>query len=184
MPSQALCTMALLDDASNQKLLNLRHSLHAAGLGVLPLPTHITLGIYETAPQQPLLDWTADFARRQPPLEVHFSHIGMFEGGTCFCALLVNNPLLALHTTYHLKFDEASGSKGQRYMLAQRQWVPHCTLFMGSTQQARLALPILAEEFTAFSGRIEALLVGRYASTPEEYSPGLEIQQFPLTGGR
>ena len=86
MAEQFLTLMADLDDDAQRRLSGWYDALKAAGFTGTQtpgLPYHISLSTFPLELEEEAKQITLKAAAAAAPVDVHFSHIGLFAGGRC-----------------------------------------------------------------------------------------------------
>ena len=150
MAEEFLTLMADLDDESQQMLSGWYEKLHAQGFtGVQTqnLPFHISMGSFSLDKESEVVDEMKKLADKFSVIPIHFSHIGLFEGGRVLFAAPDMNPadLLDLRQAIKTETDE------------KFPWTPHCTIMIDDADTIQKALPILVDNFQTFMARVTKL---------------------------
>ena len=150
MAEQFLTLMADLDEESQRKLSGWYEKLKEEGfVGVQTpnLPFHISMGCFSLDKEAEVVEEMKELAKRFSAIPVHMSHIGLFEGGKVLFAAPDMNPsgLLDLRKAIKTETTEVY------------PWTPHCTIIIDEAETVQKALPIVVENFTAFSAHITRL---------------------------
>ncbi len=140
-----LCVLAGYDPQTEKVLADLQQSLYDRGFvgtQTKDIFMHITLGTFSPADEGMLIERMKAAANDFSPIDITFNHIGIFGGSrVLFAAPDSNAKLLAL--------KERFGSSDN--------WTPHTTMLIDEPEVIFRAVPIAAESFKAFRGRIESL---------------------------
>lgn len=136
-----LCVLGIFDEQTQRTLGEYQQAVLSQGFTgrqTMGIPFHVTLGTFGLDCREELEAKLQ--ALEMGPVEVFFSHMGLFQGQeVLFLAPDVNRELLA--------FKEAfSDEKG---------WTAHTTMLIDSRENTRRGLDVLGERFQRFSGRIE-----------------------------
>lgn len=145
MSDKALYIMAGYDDKTEKYLANIQNKLYECGfLGTHTknIPQHITLDSFSTDKELELKNLLQELSKKIKPFEITFNHIGIFGGsGVLFVAPDTNYKLLELKEIF-----------GDSY-----NWTPHTTMIIDKPDTIFEALPLVMNEFTAFSGKVTSL---------------------------
>ena len=95
---------------------------------------HISLGVCDRLEINPLAQELSIFAAGVTPFQLSFPNIGIFSTskGVVYLGATVTAQLLNVHTTFHEIFKKHA--KEQREYYTVGQWVPHCTLAFGLSE--------------------------------------------------
>jgi len=136
-----LCLLGVFDRATQQVLAECQGAILRAGFTgrqTMEIPFHVTLGTFGTDRRAELEEKLR--ALDMEPVEVHFNHMGMFQGQqVLFLAPDVDRELLALKEVFN---DEAG-------------WTAHTTMLIDDRENTLRAAGILGEKFQRFTGTIE-----------------------------
>ena len=96
---------------------------------------HISLGICEHLELNAFAKELSTFAASVTPFRLLFPSIGIFSTseGVVYWSATATSQLLNLHTAFHEIFKKYA--KEQREYYAVGQWVPHCTLAFGVSEE-------------------------------------------------
>ena len=145
MENKSLYVLAGYDGITDSILANLQQQLFARGfLGsqTPDIPSHITLGSFDTSREAELIGKVQAVAKDTGPIKITFSHVGIFGGAkVLFVAPDTNHRLLTMKE----EFGDSD------------QWAPHTTMLIDEPEVIFRAMPVLLEHFKAFSGCIEYL---------------------------
>lgn len=172
-PEKTLCIMGRFDKDADDAFCGLLAQLSKKGFPATDQEPHLTFGIYSGVEQNEFVNWVAHTARNQHKLTLNFNHIGIFQQGICFAEPCANLELLSLHRSLHAKYDQDCTDKDCLYSLKAKSWVPHTTLGVLETEQAKAILPLLFELFRPIRATITKLAV-------TEYPPLKNICEVPL----
>ena len=165
MAEQFLTLMADLDGESQKRLAGWYDDLKAAGFtgNQTPgLPFHISLSTFPPDREEEAKQTALKAAAEAAPVDVHFSHIGMFAGGRILFAAPERNPGLDL-------LQEACRYDGPQ----QYPWTPHTTILIDEPDAVHAALPVFVRSFAPFVGRIVRLHLCAFWPTREILSAEL-----------
>ena len=165
--------IALLDDASTQKILALRQNLSAIeGSHNNTLP-HITISVYnKDINLHELVEWTKEIAENHHRFKVIYKAVGITLG-SCLVALPTCPPQLhALYHNHHQKFDECCRDYSA---LKNSEWFPHTGIWYTDRETACANINKLAEIFEAFEAEIISLRVSEF-----DYNKFTRIAEFNL----
>lgn len=95
---------------------------------------HVSLGVCDYLETNSLAQELTTFAANVPSFRVSFPNIGIFSTseGVVYLGATVTAQLLNVHTAFHEIFKKYA--KEQREYYAVGQWVPHCTLAFGLSE--------------------------------------------------
>ena len=95
---------------------------------------HISLGICEHLELEAFAQELSNFAASLAPFRLSFPNIGIFSTseGVVYWGATATKQLLNLHTKFHEIFKKYA--KEQREYYTVGQWVPHCTLAFGLSE--------------------------------------------------
>lgn len=165
MAEQFLTLMADLDGESQKRLAGWYDDLKAAGFTGTQtpgLPFHISLSTFPPDREEEAKQTALKAAAEAAPVDVHFSHIGMFAGGRILFAAPERNPGLDL-------LQEVCRYDG----LQQYPWTPHTTILIDEPEAVHAALPVFVRSFAPFVGRIVRLHLCAFWPTREILSAEL-----------
>lgn len=143
MEKKFLCVMAGYDNDTENYLVSMQNKLYEngyVGTHTKDLPQHITLGIIDSALEENMIQLVKKVAEETKPFAVTFNHIGIFGGSkVLFITPDTNKELLILKENFGGSYN----------------WTPHTTMLIDEPKTVFSALPIIAEEFKAFQGKVE-----------------------------
>jgi len=148
MKDRFLCVLAQYDSNTEKKLNEIQKSLRESGLlgrQTPNLPNHITLGTFDPAMENELKERIKELAGRTHKIKTSFNNIGLFGMEVLFIAPSVTHELLDLQSKFNNKY--AYGSS----------WTAHTTMLIDNPDMIQKALPVVAENFSPFSGYIESI---------------------------
>ena len=95
---------------------------------------HVSLGVCDRLETDALAQELTTFAASVTPFRVSFPNIGIFSTseGVVYLGATVTEQLLNVHTAFHKIFKKYA--KEQREYYTVGQWVPHCTLAFGLSE--------------------------------------------------
>lgn len=148
MRDKFLCVMAQFDKETEEKLGRIYKRLLEAGFvgnQTLNLPYHITLGTFELEKENQLKELIQHVGSNTPKLKVSFNHIGLFGMEVLFVAPSVSHELLNLQGEFNSNYAN------------DLNWAPHTTIIIDKSEVIQKAIPIVAQNFSSFSGYIESI---------------------------
>lgn len=156
-----LCVLAGYDADTEQKLCELQNRLYEkgyVGTHTKDVIQHITIGTFSTEEEKELIAKIKQTACEQQSFSVQFNHIGVFGGSkVLFVAPDINESLLNLAGA----FKNTTG------------WTPHTTMLIDEPKTIYEALPVVADNFKAFTGNIVSLNLYEFWPTRLIYSAEL-----------
>lgn len=142
MDKKILCVMAGYDDETEQYLAAIQNKLYKngfVGTHTKNLPQHITLGIFSVEKETEIIDLVTRVSKEIKSFDITFNHIGVFEGSNVlFVAPDPNSKLFILKEYFGDSFN----------------WTPHTTMLIDNPEAIYKAVPIVAEDFKAFQGKV------------------------------
>ena len=95
---------------------------------------HVSLGVCNHLETNSLAQELTTFAANVKPFRVSFPNIGIFSTseGVVYLGATVTAQLLNVHTTFHKIFKKHTREQREYYTVGQ--WVPHCTLAFGLSE--------------------------------------------------
>lgn len=161
MDEKILCVLAEYDDETQARLAQMQNRLYETGFTgthTKNLIQHITLGTFKPCEQQRVESAMRQAAGDIEPFDVSFSHIGVFGGAkVLFVAPDVSRTMLRLKE----HFGDSFG------------WTAHTTMLIDQPEAVYRALPVIADSFTGFSGRVTGIRLYEFWPTRHIYSIGL-----------
>lgn len=143
--AKALYVLAGYDDNTEMYLSGIQNKLYVAGFTgtqTKNIPMHTTLGSFPCEKEEELIAFLKKLSADTKAFEVTFNHVGMFGGGNVlFIAPDANHRLLKLKEKF-----------GDSY-----NWAAHTTMLIDDARVVQQALPVVLEQFKAFSGKIAKL---------------------------
>lgn len=153
---------AVLGDEANRELIRAHDRLKAAGFMPTGPEAHITLGAYEYAREDELLEWMRAFMSAHPPLDLRFESVGVFSGGSSvFFSPKPTIELLSYHRDFHSKYEECCGDIGRMYNFSSGIWVPHMSIMPGGEAIGRIIEAVM-DGFVPFTASIVGLSLYRF----------------------
>lgn len=148
MRDKFLCVMTQFDKETEEKLGGIYKGLSEAGFvgNQTPnLPYHITLGTFELEKENELKELLKKVASSTSKIQVSFNHIGLFGMEVLFAAPSVSHELLNLQENFNSSYAN------------DLNWAPHATIIIDKSEVIQKAIPIVAQNFSSFSGYIESI---------------------------
>lgn len=148
MRDKFLCVMVQFDKETEEKLGRIYKQLLEAGFvgNQTPnLPYHITLGTFELEKENELKELLKKVASNTSKIQVTFNHIGLFGMEVLFAAPSVSHELLNLQENFNSSYAN------------DLTWAPHATIIIDKPEVIQKAIPIVAQNFSSFSGYIESI---------------------------
>lgn len=148
MKGKFLCVMAQYDEETEQKLKKIQKILLDNGFKgkqTPNLPNHITLGTFEISEEEILKEKIKRVSNNFQSFDIKLNNIGLFGLDVLFIAPLVSHELLSLQQYFSSKYAD------------DLDWTAHTTMLIESSDVIQRALPLLAENFKGFRGRIESI---------------------------
>lgn len=159
MPDKIICVLAGFDDRAEQELERLYKAVGNAGFSgsqTKDLLKHLTLGTFSVGEEGNVIKDMKRAADEFSGIDLIFNHVGVFGGSKVLFAAPDQNIEL-------LKLKEISGESFN--------WTPHVTMLIDDIYKA---LPVLADEFRSFTGRVNSLHL-------YEFWPTRHIMSLALT---
>ncbi|MDD3242566.1 MAG: 2'-5' RNA ligase family protein [Eubacteriales bacterium] len=156
MAERFLCVLAHLDAAGQAEVSRVCDALRQAGFIGRQTPGlyhHITLGTFAPGEEARLTNLLDTVARDTAPVEIHYSHLGLFGTQVLFLAPDLTPALSALQAPFDRDF---AGSY---------DWTPHTTLLIDDQPAICAALPAAAQAFTPFTAHLDALSLYEFYPT-------------------
>ncbi|GKU26537.1 2'-5' RNA ligase family protein [Clostridium folliculivorans] len=144
MEDKILCILAQYDEKTQQKLRNVQKVLLENGFvgrQTADVPYHMTLGTFKLSEEESLREKVKEVSKNFRGFDIRLNNIGLFELDVLFIAPLVNYELLNL----------------QKFCSDDNEWTAHTTLLIDDHEVIHKALPIVAERFKSFVGRVESI---------------------------
>lgn len=166
--------LAEFDEDTNLRFSEMVAYLKENNIPPLNIPAHITLGGYENIDLGLLKHWVTTCYHGLPAFEVNFNHLGLFANKVFFVAPYVSAQLIDFHSLLHREYESYAGSAGANYTVACDNWVPHCSLAIGDSENVFKAASLIGNRFNPFYGRIIRIAVYDYISREEVHSVYLD----------
>ncbi|MBO3444886.1 MULTISPECIES: 2'-5' RNA ligase family protein [Clostridia] len=154
MECKRLYVMAQYDEETEIRLNKIKKSLLDAGItGNLAsdFPNHITLGSFELDKESELKNKIRKICKSTKKIPISFDNIGLFGMKVLFIAPSVTYELLNLQEPFNHSYPD------------NFNWVAHTTMILDEPDIIQKALPIVAENFSSFSGYIESVVLYEYS---------------------
>lgn len=148
MKDRFLCVMAQYDNETERKLYEIQKALVKAGFvgsQTANLPNHITLGTFELDKEYELKKQIKEVCSNIHKIQTSFNNIGLFGMDVLFIAPSVTQELLNLQDKFDNKYA---------YGLS---WTAHTTMLIDNPDVIQKAIPVVAKNFSPFSGYIESI---------------------------
>ena len=160
MAEQFLTLMADLDDESQKRMADWYDELKQHGFvgkQTPDVPYHISLASFSLDKEKEVAEEVEKLAGQFAPIPVHFSHIGMFAGGSVLFSAPDMNPsgLLALHDAIRTE------------TIDRHPWTPHSTILLDEPETIQKALPIFIKSFRPFLATVTRLHLCAFWPTRE-----------------
>lgn len=153
MNKKFLCVMAGYDEVTEKYLDSILNELYKVGFvgtQTKNLPQHITLGNFPLEKEAEIKALVKRIAEETVSFDITFNHIGIFGGSNVlFIAPDPNVRLLQLKEHFGDSYD----------------WTPHTTMLIDEPNKVFEALPIVANKFSAFHGKIERIYIYEFWPT-------------------
>ena len=161
MEEKFLCVMVGYDEETEMKLSDIQKELYLLGYSgthTKNLPQHITLGTYDLQQKDELVLLIKSVAERTTSFNITFNHVGIFSGSkVLFIAPDSSKELLDLKENFGDSFG----------------WTPHTTMLIDEPNIIYEALPIVAEKFKAFKGKVNTIHLYEFWPTRHIFSISL-----------
>ncbi|MBK1809891.1 2'-5' RNA ligase [Clostridium sp. YIM B02505] len=144
MEDKILCVLAQYDEETQQKLKDIQQVLLENGFvgrQTADVPYHMTLGTFKLSDEEMLREKVKSVSKNFRGFDIRLNNIGLFGLDVLFIAPLVNYDLLNL----------------QKFFSDDNGWTAHTTLLIDDHEVIHKALPIVAENFKSFEGRVESI---------------------------
>ena len=128
MEDKYLCVMALFDDETNNKLIEIRKILKENDLSYDMYPPHITLGAYVNISENDLIKYTENFCLNNNKVNIKLDKLGKFSNKVIYLTTSNDKNIKDLHFKFHQKYDEFHGNVGYNYSIESNKFTPHMTL--------------------------------------------------------
>lgn len=143
--AKALYILAGYDDNTEKYLSGIQNKLYESGFvgtQTKNIPMHTTLCSFPCEKEEELIEFLKKLSAETKAFEVTFNHIGMFGGGNVlFIAPDANHRLLDLKEKFGSSYN----------------WAAHTTMLIDDARVVQQALPVVLEQFKAFSGKVSKL---------------------------
>jgi len=143
--AKALYILAGYDDNTEKYLSGIQNKLYESGFvgtQTKNIPMHTTLGSFPCEKEEELVEFLKKLSAETKAFEVTFNHIGIFGGGNVlFIAPDANHRLLDLKEKFGSSYN----------------WAAHTTMLIDDARVVQQALPVVLEQFKAFSGKVSKL---------------------------
>lgn len=140
--------MAQYDAGTEQKLKDIQKTLSDNGFVGKQTPNlknHITLGTYNIAQEDWLIDRIHIVTEQSFSFDIRLNNIGLFGLSVLFIAPAVNHELLNLQSKFNSNYADGF------------EWTAHTTLLIDEPKTIYRALPQVADAFQPFYGKIESI---------------------------
>ena len=157
MKDKFLCVLAQYDSQTEHKLKDMQKILvdnGFTGKQTPGLPGHITLGTYDVSQEEILTQKVKEAAGYFKSFDITLDSIGLFGLDVLFLTPSVNQELLNLRQ-FFCSVKE----------LNDRTWTAHTTLLIDNRDTILKALPVAADNFKSFQGRIESVCLYEFWPT-------------------
>lgn len=148
MQDKFLCVIAQYDNETEKELNKIQKALREAGFvgnQTPDLPNHITLGTFELEKEYELKKRLKEVCSNTKKMRISFNNIGLFGMEVLFIAPSVTHELLNLQDKFNNNYAYGSG------------WTAHTTMLIDKPDVIQKALPVVAQNFSPFSGYIESI---------------------------
>lgn len=148
MKDKFLCVLAQYDMETEQRLKEIQKLLKSNGFTgkqTPDLPNHITLGSFDTSQEVLIKEKVKMASEKFHKFDIQLSNIGLFGLDVLFVAPSVNHELLDLQQYFN--HDSADGLG----------WTAHTTMLIDDHKTILEALPLVADNFKSFTGKIESI---------------------------
>lgn len=148
MKDKFLCVMAEYDRETDKKLKHIQNVLFDNGFKgkqTKGLPSHITLGTFGLAHEEGTIEKVKEVSEQIKCFNIRLNNIGLFGLNVLFIAPAVDHELLNLQNKFDSNYADVL------------KWTAHTTLLIDEPETILSALPIAAEEFSSFEGKIDAI---------------------------
>ena len=143
--AKALYVLAGYDDNTEKYLSGIQNKLYESGFvgtQTKNIPMHTTLGSFPCEKEDELVEYLKKLSAEEKEFDVTFNHVGMFGGGNVlFIAPDANHQLLDLKEKFGSSYN----------------WAAHTTMLIDDARVIQQALPVVLEQFKAFSGKVSKL---------------------------
>ncbi len=160
MAEKILVLMADLDEESQDIMGGWYEKLKAEGFTgkqTPGLPYHISMAVFSPDKEEEVVKEMDELAACFSGIPLHFSHIGLFEGGKVLFAAPDMNPAGLLDLRLKIETETTE----------EYPWTPHATIMIDEAEAIQRALPVLVEDFHSFMGKITKLHLCAFWPTRE-----------------
>ncbi len=157
MKDKFLCVLAQYDSQTEHKLKDMQKILvdnGFTGKQTPDLPGHITLGTYDVSQEEILTQKVKEAAGYFKSFDITLDSIGLFGLDVLFLTPSVNQELLNLRQFFSSVKE-----------MDDRTWTAHTTLLIDNRDTILKALPVAADNFKSFQGRIESVCLYEFWPT-------------------
>lgn len=109
------------------------------------MPNHITLGSFDISQEMFIKEKVKMVSEKFHKFDIRLSNIGLFGLDVLFIAPSVNYELLDLQQYFNYDFADGLG------------WTAHTTMLIEDHKTILKALPLVANNFKSFTGKIESV---------------------------
>ena len=109
------------------------------------MPNHITLGSFDISQEMFIKEKVKMVSEKFHKFDIRLSNIGLFGLDVLFIAPSVNYELLDLQQYFNYDFADGLG------------WTAHTTMLIEDHKTILKALPLVANNFKSFTGKIESI---------------------------
>lgn len=158
MDNKFLCLMAQFDTETESKLKEIQNLLLEKGFigeQTPNLPNHITLGTFKIDKEVELINKLITLCNNTSKIPISFSNIDLFGLKVLFISPSTSHELLNLNQKFDSNYPNSFN------------WVPHVTILIDNQDNIQRALPIVADNFSAFTGYIESISL--YEFSPSKF---------------
>lgn len=148
MKEKFLCVMAEYDRETDKKLKAIQKVLIEkgfAGKQTKDLKNHITLGTFDISQEEHIIKKIKVASKQTVGFDIRLNNIGLFGLIVLFIAPTVNHELLELQSMFNGNYADGM------------YWTAHTTLLIDEKDVIQKALPVIAEDFVSFTGKIESI---------------------------
>ena len=159
--------IGLFDEVTNEQIQNIHRELSNHEVPSSSMCPHLTFGSWTNVDLNLLCHWLEEVCENQEEIQINFNHLGLFSLKVSFLAPYVSKQLIKFHDKIHERFEEYCGQMGYNYTAKSNNWVPHATLVLDEEEAVLRSLPVIAEAFVPFSGKITSLLLCEFGTFEE-----------------
>jgi 2'-5' RNA ligase len=148
MKDKFLCVMAQYDKETDLKLKEIQRVLSDNGFvgkQTPDLPNHITLGSFNITQEEAVKEKVRKVSEQFHSFDIKLNNIGLFGLDVLFIAPSVNHELLNLEQYFNNDYADGLG------------WTAHTTMLIDDHKTILKALPLVADNFKSFTGKIESI---------------------------